>query len=304
MLKDLLDEKKCFKLICGAGNENVSEVAELVKIYASAGCRFFDLSANRDVIISAKETLKSLKINDANICVSVGLKNDPHVSKAEVDFEKCKMCGKCEEVCLQKAIHNFKVKPERCIGCGKCLNICKNNAINFYSCAKPLDEILPPIMDLKPDCIELHSIGSTNEEIIRNKKYIEEIFDGILSLCISRQKLGNEEMISQIKLLVGGRKPYTTIIQADGIPMTGGKDDYLTTLQAVAAAEIVQNAKLPVYLTLSGGTNSKTGELCKMCNIECNGIAIGSFARKIVKNQDFNTAVLIAENLIKSTFYN
>ena len=302
MLKDLLNEKRAFKLICGAGNENADEVRELVRIYAKAGCRFFDLSANRDVIISARETLKSMGINDAFICVSVGLKNDPHVSKAQINLDVCKMCGKCEEICPQKAIHNFKIEREKCIGCAKCAKVCKNSAISFYSCAKPLDEILPPVVDLKPDCIELHSIGSTNDEIIKNKKYIESVFDGILSLCISRQKLGNEEMISQIKSLIEGRKPYTTIIQADGIPMTGGKDDYLTTLQAVAAAEIVQNANLPVYLTLSGGTNSKTGELCKMCNIDYNGIAIGSFARKIVKNQDFKTAVNIAEKLIKSTF--
>ena len=87
MLKDLLNEKKCFKLICGAGNENADEVFELVKIYASAGCRFFDLSANREVIISAHKALKSVGVSDGYICVSVGLKNDPHVGKAQIDFE-------------------------------------------------------------------------------------------------------------------------------------------------------------------------------------------------------------------------
>ena len=33
---------------------------------------------------------------------------------------------------------------------------------------------------------------------------------------------------------------------------------------------------------LSGGTNSKTAELAKICGINYNGIAIGTFARKIV----------------------
>lgn len=86
-------------------------------------------------------------------------------------------------------------------------------------------------------------------------------------------------------------KPYTTIVQADGFPMSGGKDDYKTTLQAVATAEIVQNAKLPVYIMLSGGTNSKTAELAKMCSIDYNGIAIGTFARKVagryIEREDF-----------------
>lgn len=45
--------------------------------------------------------------------------------------------------------------------------------------------------------------------------------------------------------------------------MSGGDDNYKSTLQAVATGEIVQNAKLPVYLILSGGTNAKTTELAK-----------------------------------------
>ncbi len=34
---------------------------------------------------------------------------------------------------------------------------------------------------------------------------------------------------------------------------------------------------------LSGGTNTKTTELAKMCEIQYNGVAVGSYARKIVK---------------------
>ena len=30
MLKDLLEDKKCFKLVCGAGNEDADEVEKLV----------------------------------------------------------------------------------------------------------------------------------------------------------------------------------------------------------------------------------------------------------------------------------
>ena len=100
------------------------------------------------------------------------------------------------------------------------------------------------------------------------------------------------------------RKPYTTIIQADGIPMSGGEDSYKTTLQAVAMAEIIQNANLPVYLTLSGGTNSKTLELSHQCDIYPNGVAIGSWARKIIANNlslpDFWTNLTAQEDAIKA----
>ena len=113
--------------------------------------------------------------------------------------------------------------------------------------------------------------------------------------------------------MLESRSNYTTIIQADGIPMSGADDDFKTTLQAVATAEIVQNANLPVYLVVSGGTNSKTSELCRLCNIYPNGIAIGSWARKIVNpiisEYNFweskelqNKAVKIASELFSKTF--
>ena len=45
MLKDLFEQKKCFKLVCGAGNEDIDEVEKLVTIYSLAGCNFFDVCA-------------------------------------------------------------------------------------------------------------------------------------------------------------------------------------------------------------------------------------------------------------------
>ena len=100
-------------------------------------------------------------------------------------------------------------------------------------------------------------------------------------------------------------------MQADGIPMSGADDTFKTTLQAVAMAEIIQNANLPVHIMISGGTNSKTKELAELCGIKYWGIAIGSWARKIIKEQlntkDFwrneeiqNSAIKIAKALITS----
>ena len=37
-------------------------------------------------------------------------------------------------------------------------------------------------------------------------------------------------------------------------------------------------------ILLSGGTNNKTGELARLCNVEFNGVSIGSFARKLTKD--------------------
>ena len=88
MLKDLLETQHCFKLVCGAGNEDIEEIKRLVYVYSIAGCRFFDLSANLEVIKAAKEALELAKVYEAYLCVSVGIKNDPHVKKAVIDYDR------------------------------------------------------------------------------------------------------------------------------------------------------------------------------------------------------------------------
>lgn len=305
MLKELLNGK-CFKLVCGAGNEDAKEVEKLVKLYSMAGCKFFDLSAKPEVVDAAK---KGLEGREGYLCVSVGIKGDPHVRKAQIDYEKCKQCGKCEEICPQKTILHCKVKTSRCIGCGRCYSVCKSDAISFVTENKNLREVLPPLIDKGIDCIELHAMNEDDDEVFEKWNYINEIYDGMLSICTARGNLSEEKMISRIKKMISNRADYTTIVQADGFPMSGGKDDYKTTLQAVATAEIVQNANLPVFIMLSGGTNSKTSELAKMCGINYHGIAAGTYARKIVskytEREDFfsnkpvfDEALQIAKNLV------
>ena len=311
MLKELLETKHCFKLVCGAGNEDIEEIKRLVYLYAVAGCRFFDLSANGDVILAAKEALDIAKVYDAYLCVSVGIKNDPHVKKAVIDYDRCVNCGACEEICPEGAIHYAKVKKEKCIGCGRCWRVCSRAAISYISEEKDLNEVLPKIVETGIDCIELHAMGLNDEEVFSKWKYINDNFEGLLSICTSRGQLSDEAMVKRIEKILENRKPYSTIVQSDGFPMSGGDDNYKSTLQAVATGEIIQNAKLPVYLILSGGTNAKTTELAKMCDISYHGVAVGSYARKIVRRYverpDFwtnpvalNSALEIAKPLIDS----
>ncbi len=307
MLKQLLDERKCFKLVCGAGNEDATEVEKLVALYSTAGCKFFDLSAKPEIVDAAKRGLQG---REGYLCVSVGIKGDPHIRKAQIDVEKCVKCHKCEEVCPQHTIKNCKVNAVRCIGCGKCYDVCACGAISFVSENKDLREVLPELINMGVDCIELHAMGE-NDDWIEKWDYINSVYDGMLSICTARGHLSDEKMLDRIKKMIANRKPYSTIVQADGFPMSGGSDDYKTTLQAIATAEIVQNANLPVYIMLSGGTNSKTAELAKMCGIDYNGIAIGTFARKIVgkyierddflhNEQVFNKALKIAKSLVET----
>ena len=50
MLKDLFENHRCFKLVCGAGNEDAIEVEKLITIYSLAGCNFFDVCAKPEIV--------------------------------------------------------------------------------------------------------------------------------------------------------------------------------------------------------------------------------------------------------------
>ena len=98
-LENLLKERRCFKLVCGAGNEDADEVEKLVAVYAKAGVRYFDLSAKPEIVEAARQGLnrvvQSVRRQEYFLNVSVGIKGDPHVSKAIINEKSCKKCRKC-----------------------------------------------------------------------------------------------------------------------------------------------------------------------------------------------------------------
>ncbi|MBO5947869.1 4Fe-4S binding protein [bacterium] len=314
MLLDLFEQRKVFKLVCGAGNEDATEVEKLVFLYSKAGCNFFDLCAKPEIVDAAKKGLERAGIKENRyICVSVGISGDPHVSKAHIDTKRCIKCGASSAICPQNAIcfenNEFYVNKSRCIGCGKCFDVCPQNCIERINCAKDLKEILPEIIAKGIDCIELHVVGTDEKEVDTKWKDLNDLYDGPLSISIDRSKLGDDLLFARVKRMLKTRKPFSTIIQADGIAMSGGVNDYRSTLQAVAIADLFQSVDLPVYLMISGGTNAKTAQLAKMCNIKLNAIAIGSYARKIVREyidrddffenkEVFNSALKIAKELV------
>ena len=301
-----------FKLVCGAGNEDCESVKRLVYVYAKAGCRFFDLSARKEILESAKAALKLANVNDAMLCVSVGIKGDPHITKAKINESKCIKCGNCLRNCPNDAIFSSIIIDEKkCIGCGICSKKCPTEAISMFEKDVNVKEILPYMVKNGVEVLELHIMGHDKNDLASKWNIINDCNPKFASICIDRENFGNKEALSRIKEMIAYRKPYTTIIQADGIPMSGADDTFKTTLQAVAMAEIIQNANLPVHIMISGGTNSKTRELAELCGIKYWGIAIGSWARKIIKEQlntkDFwrneeiqNSAIKIAKALITS----
>lgn len=315
MLEDILEKRKCFKLICGAENEDASEVEKLVALYSKAGGCLFDISANPEIVDAAKRGLEKSGIkNDRYLCVSIGTKGDPHISKAYINKKKCIKCGACANVCPQNTIFenekHFEVSSPRCIGCGKCLDICPTNSINIRYETKNFEEMLPPLIEKGIECIEFHISSEDEEEVFNKWDYLQKNFKGYLSICINRSKCSDEEIRHRILNMIKNKRPYTYMLQADGIPMSGGLDNYNSTLQAVAMADMIDQSNLPVYLLMSGGTNSKSTELAKMCGVSLNGISMGSYARKIVReyieqpdflenDEIFNKALTIAKQLVE-----
>jgi len=314
-LLDLFKNKKCFKLVCGAGNENTEEIEKLVMLYSLAGCNFFDLCAKTEVLIAAKKGLRRAGIKeDRYLCVSVGSESDQHFCKAEIETSKCINCNTCIDLCPQDAINEkHEVIKTKCIGCKKCIEACPSSCISLvkgYGENREMSSIIQSGLD----CIEFHVEG-TEKDLFERWQELNKLFNGVFSISINRSAVGDNEMVEIVRKLLSIRKPYTTIIQADGIPMSGGKDSYQSTLQAVATADIFKNSGLEAYIMASGGTNTKTTELAQQCGVELDGVAIGSFARKIVKEyierDDFfenqvaiNSALKIAKELVDVSLKN
>ncbi len=319
MLKDLLEKKECFKLVCGAGNEDAEEVERLVTLYSKAGCMFFDLCAKPEIIDAAKRGLVRAGIKENRyLCVSVGIDGDPHITKAVINQTKCVKCGKCKSICPHDAIielDKYKVKKERCLGCTQCANHCPKGAIEMVSQLMDYKDALPKLIAKGIDCIEFHAISEDERDVNEKWLQLNEMFDGMLCISIDRSELGDRKLKERVKRMLSIREPYTTIIQADGIAMSGSNDEFGTTLQSVATAQLFQNANFPAYIMMSGGTNTKSTELAKMCGVRPHCLAVGSYARKIVKEylirDDFYTneenmakAVKIAKNLIDTSLEN
>lgn len=301
--KDLLNSSSFFKLVCGAGNENPEEVERLAFIYTQAGCKGFDVSASPLIVEACKSGInKAIDIMGAKIdshwikpfiTVSVGMPGDHHVRKAYIDTTSCVECNLCIPVCPTDAIpDSLVIHEEACIGCGNCEAVCPPAAlaIKYRHNAKDLEEILPKCVSAGAESIELHA-GVPDDEVTMKEWDIvsRSVENGMISMCLDRYHLTNVHLIERIKLAHSIANDRL-IIQADGIPMSGGKNDFNTTLQAISIADIINKElkqkdrrfrKMPILI--SGGTNSMTGNLARQCDVPFSGITIGTHARGTVK---------------------
>ncbi len=336
-MQRLLDTRKYFKLVCGAGNEDAEEVKRLVVLYTLAGAKGMDVSANINVVEHAMQGIDlafelapklgiELKTRPF-ITVSVGMPGDHHVRKAFIDLNTCITCNLCIPICPTDAIPDeLIVITEKCIGCGNCSAICpKDNIISYSNNQRELKELLPKCLEAGAEHIELHAAIADDTAIMDEWQIVSDSNpNGHISMCLDRLHLSNftfEERVRKAKEIAGDR----LIIQSDGYPMSGGQDDFNTTLQAIATADVLNKKfnmiidkknkvlkyknKVEVNQLISGGTNSLTTVLADQCGVKFQGSSLGTFARKIVKevinNDEFynnlelvKQGYLIAKNLV------
>ena len=291
--RQILKRGQFFKLICGAGNEDAKEVYKLCLVYTLAGALGIDLSARLDVVQAAVRAIddaaKSAKRFGLSsfvrpfLTVSVGMAGDPHVRKAIILPEHCTECNACIPVCPTDAIPKSLVIIEsRCIGCGACAVACQDDAVGYSHKEIKMESVLRECVEAGAENIELHAAVIDHKPTLEEWKLVARVLPvGFISVCLDRGYLSNHELRKRLELMLEVAKGRM-IVQADGIPMSGGKDDFNTTLQAVATADIVAKMKLPVFILLSGGTNSKTIELSRACGVPYAGASLGTYARHLV----------------------
>ena len=317
-LQNLLDTGQYFKMICGAGNEDTEEVRRLAMIYTLAGAKGLDISTTPSVVLAAVDGInRAYEIADKLnidigikpfIMISVGMPGDHHVRKAYIHEDLCIKCGLCvAPVCPTVAIEPIEIKvetafviEEKCIGCGACSAVCPiMDCITYSHNDKLLEDLLPHCIELGAENIELHAAVAETDVIMKEwETVIKSNPDGHNSMCLDRLHIGNFELKNRIEKALEMTKPGLMILQADGYPMSGGQDDFNTTLQAVATADVVNknfNMRLnkktkqlqytrrkKLNVVLSGGTNTLTADLAVQGDVRFQGVAVGTFARNLI----------------------
>ncbi len=328
--KQLLSSSSFFKLVCGAGYEELEQVSKLTFVYTLAGCTGFDVSANPLVVEACNKGIEAALSFDSPyfsndgerpfITVSVGMPGDHHVRKAVIT-QDCIGCNLCIPSCPTEAIpSNLEVIEDRCIGCGNCEAVCppSASAIEYIHNEKEISLVLPLCIQAGAESVELHAAIADDITTIKEWTTVCEcVPEGIVSMCLDRKHMTNVHLVERIKLakeIADDR----LIIQADGVPMGGSANNFNTTLQAVAIADIINKElkfkdrkfnNLPILI--SGGTNTLTGKLARQCGVPFSGISIGTHARNIVRPElesivvgessiHLTEAISLAENLIRS----
>lgn len=281
-----------FKLICGASYQDLPTIRNLALTYTMARVDCVDVAADRAVIVAAKEgieTAQNLARFPQNqrpwLMVSLNDGEDPHFRKAVFNPQLCPVdCPRpCEKICPAYAIDGGGVIEQRCYGCGRCLPVCPLQIIETKSLICQPQEIIPLIIEMGVDAIEIHTQVGHEQEFSRLWQAIAPLAKNLKILAISCQD--HEYIIDYLHYLQETISPLSCplIWQTDGRPMSGdiGKG---TTHPAINMAKKVISKNLAGFVQLAGGTNGHTVTKLQQIGLreKIAGIAYGSYARSLI----------------------
>ncbi|MEW5820824.1 MAG: LdpA C-terminal domain-containing domain [Cyanobacteriota bacterium] len=332
ILNDTIEtlENKClFKLICGASLTDTDIIRDLTFLYALAGAHIIDVSPDISVVDSAIEGINKAKqyfesdpkkffyFNEPMLMISLNAGEDPHFKTAFIDNNKCNYCKNCVDSCSFEAIKysdqdkNISINEKLCYGCGKCIDKCQNAALYLINNTVNIEHVFTKLINYSIAGIEIH-VGKSNIEDLN--KFWEEITKVLGKDCTSKILFSfslesamytNKAFVEYTKNIVSmvGKKP---IIQVDGTPMSGS-NLAASSLQSMASGQVLERNNVEAYIVLAGGINHLTAKYLKMFELDCHGIAMGTYARKLVwpylrildNKSNFEKAIRITTNLVQ-----
>jgi Fe-S-cluster-containing dehydrogenase component len=297
------------KMIVGAALKDYELIENYSYLFTHAGVEVLDISAFPHSVISAKSGIKQALDEDSSlkeplIMVSINIGQDPHFRRIELDLDNCTDCLACVPTCPSNAFwvdekNNFRYNPDYCFGCSNCLPACDFSALSFNLWSPFDSSSLSELSELGAQAIEIH----LNDDLEAFKVFYNQLEKNLFELesfCIGSTVSDEAQLIQSANTVIESfLKKYPDekicLIQVDGEALSGArfsKDAEKDQISITKAKIIVNNIeqkhseyKDRIFVQVAGGITEKTFSKIRLLNLDVNGIAIGSYARKYLEDK-------------------
>ncbi len=312
---EALENKEFFKLTLGASFSNSRQIERLSFIYSLAGAHVIDVMASPKLVKAVREGIDNAlrwsrdhghEVSIPLMMISIKSDEDPHFQKAWIANKgKVHIPQALIQVCPTKALQRDGIMVDLCIGCGLCVN--EEIPIILRPLKKVSRDLVVSCLNEGASGVEFHLGEGDREKFVSLLNEIRSSLNDeiLLSFTVGSHQMSPLRVQEVVRHIQSQMKNRRVVLQADGAPMSG-KDGKGSTLQALAMAQVVQSVKRKDWLQASGGTNNLTRQLADTFDIELNGVAMGTYARKILdginleRTDGIRRAVGRAKKLVES----
>ncbi len=302
-----LQAQRFHKLIIGAALKDYKTIEDYACVFTHAGADVIDISAFPHSVISAKKGIEQAVIQDSNlieplIMISVNIGEDPHFRRIVLNEETCTECLACVPSCPSLAFgslnaKDFSYNENLCFGCSACLPTCNFDALSFTNWNSFEPQSLNELKELGANAIEIH-LNNDLQAFAEFYRSMETEF-ALESFCIGSGQMNASQLIlaatriiEEVERKHGPDKVF--IIQCDGSPMSGAHDtnpekDSPSIHSAQSILEFIAKnypERKNIFVQLAGGIDEHSLAKAFARNVQVNGVAIGSYARKKLAELD------------------